>query len=391
MLHRFENIKPYLGGKSLQQRQPGAVLGFTEPLIVRTGGRRQLCIYPMNGATREVSPLAKEYGITGNLTSDTYLGPDEDNPYGVQGMFGYKSEEGFRCEPYLDPRHADMAELIYPDGARELLFAVSGPMGFTGFIEEERKSLPFVEPYVNVHLSAIELYRVRKSADGKRPVVERVLSYVHPGWVNGVSIEQWKTPDGINHIICLFAGGDEFVGALAYYDALLLGKKVWSRCSPSIGYLSFFPKGPTLFADEEVARIEDQPGCTKEGPYYVGPRIREIEDEYFGYLEEGKLHPFPSVDLTRWRGDMDYGYRRPPVIEEMPASRNKPYRLLYTARLHEDGMIDITTAVFSSASRWELDPPGTVKLAYLLTPEGEITLPGGSQQLHNIIGPYRRP
>jgi hypothetical protein len=387
-LHKFEDAEPYIGDESLQARQPGTMLGYTKPLIMRTsGGGHQLCIYPMHGGTREISPLAAEYGIPGNIVSEMFLGPDETNPYGVQGMFGFKSEEGFRGEPYLSPRHCDMAELIYPDGQKEILFAIAGPLGFIG---GEGERLPYVEPYAKVSLGAIELYRMRTPPEGKKPTVDRILCYIHPGWVNDVSIEQWKTPDGINHIICLFVGADGRIGGNAWLDTVAkMGRCAFSSGTPSVGYLSFFPKGPTLFADEEVSRLDDMPGRLTNQLDFQGHRHAEVEDEYFGYLEESELHPFTSVDLTQWRADMDYGYRRPPVFEEMPTAEKKFIRQLYTAVLHRDGMIDVTTALLGSSDRWIHEPAGTVDLSYRLTPEGIIIRAGMSEELRDILGPER--
>jgi len=279
-----------------------------------------------------------------------------------------------------------MAELTLAGGEKELLFAIAGPLGFTG---GEGERLPFVEPYAKVSLGAIELYRMSKPPEGKKPTIDRVLSYIHPGWVNDVSIEQWKTPDGVNHIICLFVGADGYIGGNAWLDTVAkFARSAFSSGTPSIGYLSFFPKGPTLFADEELARLDDMPGSLVNRMHFQGHLHREVEEgEYFGYFEEGELHPFTSVDLTKWRGDMDYGYRRPPVFEEMPTADRKFIRQLYTAKLHPDGTIDVTTALLGSSDRWTREPEGTVELGYRLTPEGPIIRAGMSDELRNVLTP----
>lgn len=393
VLHKFEDAVPHLGPDFMQGIQPGMVYGFNEPLLVRAnaGAYQKLSVHPKNLRTGQESTLAQEYGVRDDvLWSEPFLAPDENNPYGVKGMFGYRSKEGFRCEEVkLSVLHVDIAELVRPDGGKEMLVAVAGGLTFkvnrgTG-VGSHALTIP---PYRWTRPNVIELYRVKKPAEGEKPVIERILSYSHPGDIYDLAIEQWQTLDGINHIICLFAGADFRIGVTAQHNAEINGTTMYSSGTPSVGYLSFFPKGPTFFGDEGVTRIDDQPWGVSYGPTGAHVKCVPPGDAYFGYLEDGELYPFPWVDLTQWQGNMDYGYRIPPVPAEMPSASKDGIRVLYAARLHDDGMIDTTTALKTIRDSWVwvLEPEGTVNLRYRMTADGQIVRAGMSPALRRIIG-----
>lgn len=383
VLSKLQNMVLFRGSQESQNLKPMMEYGIQSPLLVRTATNHsdlghgmvptygRVLIYPEGG-------MAREYGLSQKVLGPSPLDPTPNAPLGIRGMFGYRSRDGLRADPHVIPQTIDMAEAVYPDGSKCLLFAVGSNIIdgdlMTGFAHNH------ILPYRFVTLSAVALYRMPKPAPGQSPEIKHVLTYIHPGMVHDVDIEQWQDANGKNHIICLCAGNDDYTGRNAhdeYMAANGMGAPPFSENSPSIFYLSFYPKGPAMFADEVLSRLDDMPGGISAVPDRGPVAVRfPREDAEFGYREEGVFHPFPSVDLTKWQGDMDYGFRRAPVFAEMPQRDNDQLAVhqIMSVELSPDGRIGVEGCVMylTSPIHWVPDAPGSLPLSYQLTREGII-------------------
>lgn len=375
-LYRFSDSEPFKGmTNSTFRDMPMAVYGFNSPLAVRSNNAEffgQLVLYP-------IGRLAADYNVTEKVVAPHPFSPMPGAPFGLRGMFGYLSKDGFRANPVAVPMVMDMAEAVHQDGQRELLIALSGKIG-----DQEESGIVGlnIHPYGFTRASFLSLYRVLRPAPGEAPVPRLALTFAHPGNINDVDIVEWRDQNGKNHIICLAGGNDDYVGNHAvnrhraqygYFNS------PFSRSSPSIFYVSFYPKGPVMFAEESFGDLDHQPAGVGIGPQGLSLAYFPRFDSAFGVRQDGVFYPFPAVDLSRFPGDMDYGYRRPPQPGDMPDPQfnNRDRNEVFSVELLPSGLIRVETCRVEHRMpphpiRWVPHPERRFGLAYRLTRAGVI-------------------